>query len=396
MKKLIYFMEGVSVKKIILGLVLFSLLCGGPFWAAAAPQTSLADLYKTGKVKLKLELRITDEDLPEEMFFESAMGVAGDQDGNIYVVDYQAHHIKKFDATGKFLKLLGREGQGPGEFNGPFRITFAKDKLVVYELRARRLNTVDPDGNFIKNASMDFEEGSIRGIRALPNGNIVVEKEKSYFRTEVRPQNCMLFIFSPELESLNKVYEHEIVRNKYITKPVSTNIPQPFFANVCWATTPDGNIVIGFAETYDISLYDPKKGKLLSFSHKFKPVKVTKKDKDAWFAGMTFTRGNEVFEGAQDYVIKNTSFPKNKPPFHDIKVDPEGNILVFTPTQDAVSDFTYFDAFDPKGNFINRVEVVGNFRFKGNMPRLGRFFAAISTNEESLYHISLYTISGAK
>jgi len=384
------------VKKIVLSLVLFSLICGGPFWAAVAPQTSLADLYKTGKVKLKLELRITDEDLPEEMFFESAMGVAGDQDGNIYVVDYQAQHIKKFDAKGKFLKLLGREGEGPGEFNGPFRITFAKDRLVVYELRGRRLNTMDTDGNYITNALMNIGEGSVRGIRALPDGNILVEKEKSYFWAEVRPQDCMLFIFSPELESITKIFEQQIVSNKYITKPIRTNIPQPFFADVCWAITPDGQIVIGSAETYDISLYDPDKGKLFSFTHKYKPIKVTKEDKDAWFAGMTFTRGDELFEGAQDYVIKNTSFPKNKPPFHDIKVDPEGNILVFTPTQDAVFDFTYFDAFDPKGNFINRVEVVGDFNFQRNMPRLGRFFAAISTNKESLYHISLYTISEAK
>ncbi len=381
------------MKNIILSLFAFVLYLGGPFSLVAAPQTSLAELYKTGKVRLELELRITDDNLPEEMFFESAMGVAGDLDGNIYVVDYQAHHIKKFDAEGKFLKLLGREGQGPGEFNGPFPITFAKDKLVVYELRGRRLNTLDTDGNFIQIVPMSSEEGYVRGIMSLPNGNIIVEKEKSYFRTEVRPQNCMLFLFSPELESLSKIYEHEIVGNTYITKPVSTNIPQPFFADVCWTTTPDGNIVIGFAETYDISLYDSKKGKLFSFTHKFKPVKVTKKDKDAWFAGMTFTRGNEVFEGAQDYVIENTNFPKNKPPFHTIWVDHEGNILVFTRSQNKVYDYTYFDAFDSKGNFINRVEVIGDFQFQINMSRFGRFFAAISPNEEGLSHVSLYTIS---
>ncbi len=380
------------MKNIILSLIAIVLLLGGPFSLAAAPQTSLADLYKTGKIKLELELLITDENLPEGIFFEHPTGVAGDLDGNIYVVDYQAHHIKKFDSSGKFLQLLGREGQGPGEFNGPYRITFAKDKLVVYELRGRRLNTVDTDGNSIQRASMNFEEGSIQGITALPNGNIVIEKEKSYFRTEVRPQNCMLFIFSPELESLNKVYEHEIVRNKYITEPVSTNIPQPFFADVCWAITPDGNIVIGFAETYDISLYDPEKGKLFSFTHKYKPVKVTKKDKDAWFAGMTYSRGAEVFEGAQDYVIKNTNFPKNKPPFRNITVDPEGNILVFTSSLDKVYDYTYFDAFDPKGNFINRVEVIGDFQFQINMSRVDRFFATISTNDEGLSYISLYSI----
>jgi len=302
------------MKKNILILVVFGLLCGGPFLIAAPQQTSLADLYKSGKIRLEQKLLITDENLPEGSFFENPRGVTGDLDGNIYVVDYHAHHILKFDSSGKFIKLLGREGEGPGEFIGPYRITFAEDKLVVYELSKRRINTLDTNGNSINNVLMETTEGSLRGIRGLPNGNILVRMEKSYLWYEDRPQNCMLFIFSPELKSLKKIYEHEIVRNKYITKPVRTNVPQPFHADVCWAITPDGKIVIGYAKTYDISLYDPEKGKLFSFSHEFKPVKVTKEDKDGWFAGMEYNRGNEIIQGAQDFVIKNTNFPKTNHP----------------------------------------------------------------------------------
>ena len=381
------------MKKITLSLFVFVLLCGGTFMSIAAPQTSLADLYKSGKIRLEQKLLITDENLPEEVYFLDPREVAGDLDGNIYVVDYRAHNIKKFDSSGKFIKLLGREGEGPGEFSGPYRMTSSKDRLVVYELGRRNLSTMDMDGNYINNALMNVGEGSVRGIGALPGGNILVEKEKTYLWYEDRPQERMLFLLSPELESLSKVFDHEVLRNKYITKPERTNVPQPFYANICWTLTPDGQIVIGIAKTYDISLYDPEKGKLFSFSHKFKPIKVTKKDKDAWFAGMTYSRGGEIYQGAQEYVKKNTTFPNNKPPFHNIKVDPEGNILVFTHSLDSVSDYTFFDAFDPKGNFINRVEVVGDFKFQRNMPRLGQFFAAISTSDEGLYHISLYTIS---
>jgi len=381
------------MKNTILNLMVILLLLGGPFSLIAAPQTPLADFYKTGKVRLEQELLIDDSHLPEGIFFQRPMEVTADNEGNLYVVDYHAHNIKKFDSSGKFLKLLGREGEGPGEFIGPYRITFAEDKLVVYELSKRRLNTIDTDGNFINNAMMEISEGSLRGIRAFPNGNILVRKEKTYLWYEVRPQDCKLFLFSPELESLNKIYEQEILRNKYITEPVRTNVPQPFFADVCWAITPENQIVIGFAETYDISLYDSEKGELFSFSHNFKPVKVSKKDRDDWYGAMTYSRGGEIFQGAQEFVKKNSNFPKTKPPFHNIKVDSEGNILVFTPSPDKLFDYTYFDAFDPKGNFINRVEVVGDYKFQKNMPRLGQFFAAISTNEDDLYQVSLYTIS---
>jgi len=381
------------MKNIILSIVVIGMLFGMPLSIEAAPQTSLANLYKTGKITLKQELLITDENLPDEMFFENPREVTVDNEGNIYIVDYHAHHIKKFDAKGNFLKLLGREGEGPGEFIGPYRITFAKGRLIVYELNKRRLNTLDTDGNPIDSALIENTEGSLRGVRALPDGKIVLRRERTYLWYEDRPQNLILYIFSPELKSLGKIYEHEVLRNKYITKPERTNVPQPFFSDVCWTTTPDGKIVIGFSETYEIGLFDPEKGKLFSFSHDFKPVKVTNKDKDEWFGKLTYSNGGQTIEGSPEYVKKNTNFPTSKPPFHDIKVDPEGNILVFTPSLGEVFDFSYFDAFDPKGKFINRVEVVGDNSFQKNMPRLGKFFAAISTNEDDLYQVSFYTIS---
>jgi len=110
------------MKKFIFSLIVFGLICGGPFLIKAAPQSSLADLYKTGKVRLEQELLINDDNLPEGIFFQRPMGVTMDHEDNLYVVDYHAHNIKKFDSSGKFLKLLGREGEGPGEFIGPSSI----------------------------------------------------------------------------------------------------------------------------------------------------------------------------------------------------------------------------------------------------------------------------------
>jgi hypothetical protein len=56
---------------------------------------------------------LDDDTLPEDLFFESPSTVSCDLEGNIYVVDSGAKNIKKFDAQGKFLKIIGREGQGP-------------------------------------------------------------------------------------------------------------------------------------------------------------------------------------------------------------------------------------------------------------------------------------------
>jgi hypothetical protein len=72
-----------------------------------------------------------------------------------------------------------------------------------------------------------------------------------------------------------------------------------------------------------------------SFKHKYIPVKVTKEDKEQFFAGMVVSSpGGGQQQGAPDYIVKNTEFPKTKPAFDDIKCDPEGNIWVHTHCKD--------------------------------------------------------------
>ncbi len=55
-----------------------------------------------------------------------------DEDGNIYVLDRKAIHIKVFNSCGKFVRTIGKKGQGPGEFETPsgIRITPQKEVLV--------------------------------------------------------------------------------------------------------------------------------------------------------------------------------------------------------------------------------------------------------------------------
>jgi hypothetical protein len=93
--------------------------------------------------------------------------------------------------------------------------------------------------------------------------------------------------------------------------------------------------------------------------------------------------------------VKNTKFPKHKPPYRQIIVDGEGNILVFPYQKDNVKDFRNFDAFDPEGKFISKVQIEGDVTF----PSLTRVFARenflwfIEQDEEGLLRIVKSRIS---
>ncbi|MYE69767.1 MAG: hypothetical protein F4237_06950, partial [Gemmatimonadetes bacterium] len=53
---------------------------------------------------------------PDELLFGRIATARRDGAGNVIVADRQAHQIRVFDAGGRHLQTLGREGEGPGEF----------------------------------------------------------------------------------------------------------------------------------------------------------------------------------------------------------------------------------------------------------------------------------------
>lgn len=70
----------------------------------------------------------------DEDYFSQWAGIAVDATGAIYVVDVKDCRIRKFDASGRLIKEVGRKGQGPGEFDSPVNIQVHGDRLYVTQL----------------------------------------------------------------------------------------------------------------------------------------------------------------------------------------------------------------------------------------------------------------------
>jgi len=376
--------------------LIFIFLIATLIFVQADNEKSLANLYKEGKVRFVQELVLDDNSMPEEVLFDSPIYITCDAKGNIYVCDYRANNIKKFDASGKFMKIIGREGQGPGEFSWPFQAICARDRLIVWDMRNRRLCALTLDGGYITAKKITFDTGRPQKMRSLPNGDAVIEMETIFFGEQDRPQEYKIDIFSPDLEHKKTIFSHDAWQNKYIRGEFGTaNVPQPFSPRVYWDVTPDGNIVIGFSEKYEISIYDYEKGKISTFTHPYKPIRVTEQDKKAHFEGMSFSRGGVSTKEIPDYIEKNTKFPKSKPAFNSILVDYEGNILVHAYRKNKDEMYKYFDSFDSKGNFIANVQVIGDISFPASpwISFVGRSFWRSKTGEDELFRVIKYKIS---
>jgi hypothetical protein len=361
---------------------------------------SLAEIYKSGKVKFVPEMTITDESMSGKDFFGSPlMGVVLDDKGIIYVCDYKANNLKKFDAAGKYLGTIGKTGQGPGDFNGPAELVFSKGRLYVREGMNMRVSILNLDGSLIKSVPIDFQKGYWQIMRPLPDGRIVLQKQLTRREDLNAPQEIILELYSADLEFIKTIYQRQVRLDKYVAEPRYVNIPIAFAPSVYWDITSDGKIVLGYSEKYEIEFYDPDKGKISTFSHTYTPVEIAEPDQEQFFQRITVAtttdRGERsIKRGAPDYMVKNTEFPKVFPPFHGLKVDSQNNIWVILWTSLVQKTRGVFDAFEPSGKFINRV-LIENDEYAPSRPFwLPNGFWCIKANSDEEYRAVKYRIKG--
>lgn len=380
-------------KKLTIFWILF--ICAVVF---SADVTSLEDLYKTGKVRFEQEFVLDDGKMPEDVFFENPSTVSCDMEGNIYVVDSGALNIKKFGVQGEFLKTIGREGQGPGEFGGLYYSTFAKNRLIVWDSGNRRLCAFSPEGDFIESTNIPYEDGFVRKLRGFSSGEIAVEMEKSFRKEPDKPQTCTIDLYSPDLEFIRTIYKRELWRKKYVrTKEYNiSTLYFPYSADVRWDVTPDGLIIIGFSANYELEIYDRSGKKIFTISQTYELAKVTEKDKKDYFDSLEFYRMGERLKDPPEYITKYTEFPNHKPVYDNILVDSEGNIWIVLNREKKDERGKMLDTFDPKGGFISRVSIAGDAVFpdRPNAYILhNRSLILLKTGEDDLFRLIRYKIS---
>ena len=92
-----------------------------------------------------------------KLFHEPNEAVVGPT-GRIYVL--QGHGkaescIHMFDASGDFIKTIGKKGKGPGEFDLPHSLVFDKAGLLyVADRNNGRIQVLDEDGTYIREGNV--------------------------------------------------------------------------------------------------------------------------------------------------------------------------------------------------------------------------------------------------
>jgi len=130
----------------------------------------------TKRIVIEEELIIGQEYGAEAEMFSYIRDMALDQQDNLYVVDSMEVCVKIFDSKGKFVRVFGREGQGPGEFQTIDDICWSQEDHFLYiaDRRNHRISWFAGDGEFCGSINTGKFHADITSINCLENGRFVL------------------------------------------------------------------------------------------------------------------------------------------------------------------------------------------------------------------------------
>lgn len=109
------------------------------------------------------ELVIGMEDLEgedENYIFGNIADLSLDLEENIYVLDDKIGRIQVFNRAGKFLRSIGKKGQGPREFLLPKNFFLKNNRIFIIDIG--KVHIFSLKGEFIKSLKIDFDGTDVK------------------------------------------------------------------------------------------------------------------------------------------------------------------------------------------------------------------------------------------
>jgi hypothetical protein len=212
-------------------------------------------LYGELVFDLEEDLSIGREDDENYMFFRIG-DIKVDGDGNIYVFEFGNKRIQKFDRDGNFLCTIGREGQGPGEYQRPIGFLLDDKKGIIGVKDMRKLIVFDKDGNYLdEDISLESffyplifdSSGTLWGIDNEWEGDD--EVTANHFRTLIKLNN------KGQIAKKFAKFPYEFYIQRMANGAVlSTSSGEEYDLSV--SSLRERSIVYGYSREYELNIID--------------------------------------------------------------------------------------------------------------------------------------------
>lgn len=360
--------------------------------------------HNVAALVLELSIGETSTAVPEYQF-SSIAEIIVVHDGTIWVADggetatgFQTPQLRQYDSAGTFVRQVGREGSGPGEYRNPEGLALMRDGRVAMRdlgipnrltlfTTAGELDTIWSFGTALPWTSrarkaLQVDTG---GVVWLPFNTRPGPDRPRRVRTFVRMQGDGAIVDTVQLSAVPVVERDvvQIVRTLPNGGTSTRGFMLPFQPFGRWAWSPFGHFAVARTDVYRIELLpapgvqpSPEGARAATASRstiverEIPPVPVPQAERRA--ARQRLTEEISAFDA--DARIRVPEVPTHKPPIKWIEFSEDGRLLVSVsmPSRRHDGEWTEsnaYDVFDLDGGFQGRVVLPDSFwmfRMRGN------------------------------
>ncbi len=315
---------------------------------------------RQGVHKLELEelWRVGGED-DEENIFGIVNRALVDEDNNIYLLDAQLSQVSVFDSDGELIKVLGKEGEGPGEFRGPVDMAFLPNgNLGVCQAFPGKVIELGMDNTPAGTWQLgDPTSGGFFILRALKagGGNVVAGGTKQAFDQttgEIRRKNFVGIM--AEDGSLSSTFtEVEHIMNLSNLKLDEMQIIES--ADRRFDVGLDGKTAVAIPRYgYEVSVFSADGQLERVFTREYESWKRDERARTMW---------QNIFDTIQRNQAPNAEIHIEdfQPDVEFLRVAGDGSIWVLTSKAmwDSPEDiFSSYDVFSPEGVYEKKYDII--------------------------------------
>ncbi len=340
-------------------------------------------LYGEFAFDLETELIIGGDGDDNTIFYE-ARRMAVDGDGNMYVLDSGNNRIQKFDGDGNFLQTIGKEGQGPGEFEDPSALFLAGDG-TFYVTDGMRMQRFKQDGTFLSNIPLtnritDFWIAPDKHIFGVEVRN--TEQGRHRYLVELDPEGKELETLADYADVQGVDRENGGVRMRFV-------IMHRYNPILYLTPSPDGGFIYTHSAEYILKHANGRAETDMIISKAAEAAPITRQEKDRIIQDTkdyVNTRGRNVPE---DVIRQGCRFPPTAPFFVEVVVDDRGRIYIrrLKSSLDE-SDSQVLDIFGPEGHYLYRMTT----EVRPSVITGGRLYELWEDEEEGTIQLRRYRI----
>ena len=320
-------------------------------------------IYKTPILELKEELSIGGPEASGQAVFARMGEFIVDDAGNFYISDRKEDRIKVFDNAGRFLRTIGRHGQGPGDLDGigALSIVGTTGELAVGNVRRDCLTFFKAKGTYLRDLTYGGRHTNFAVLDS--KGNIYgleLYEVTGSTRSEVR-----MVVRDPKSE-------HPVILNR--TPGADRAQFELFMPHSVWRLDPSDNLAYGYSKDYEIRFYEAGSWKLVKRVRKsYDPVPVSDSEKKRYMP-----------KGFGDWPVV---MAENHPAFRSFFLNDTGHLFVET-FEEAGTGLFIHDIFDKNGRLLARMPL----KPRGLKISGGKYYA-LEEDEDGFQYVKRYAVT---